>query len=123
MYRSPVLSRRQDRVYVNKANLNFVGDASYTLAISDAYLTEVLTNSGSGQTVVIPASDDVNFPLGIGIPVTQIGAGVTTIDPADGVTLNGGTASFTVDGQWESVILTKIGTDAWMIRGAASVVV
>jgi hypothetical protein len=61
----------------------------------------------------------VPFALGTLVHVTQIGGGTAKIVAAAGVTLNG-TVGGTVDlaGQWSGAVLTKRGTNAWVIQGA-----
>jgi hypothetical protein len=73
----------------------------------------------STVTITIPTDTAVPFALGTLVHVTQIGGGTAKIVAAAGVTLNG-TVGGTVDlaGQWSGAVLTKRGTNAWVIQGA-----
>ena len=69
--------------------------------------------------MTIPDEASVPFETGALINVTQIGAGVTTIAAAAGLTLNGvAGGSVALTGQWSGAALTKRGADAWVIQGA-----
>ena len=91
---------------------------AHTLELTD--LGSILETTGaSSVTVTIPPETAVPFETGTLINVTQIGSGVTTVQAAAGVSLNGVTGgSVALDGQWSGVALTKRGADAWVIQGA-----
>jgi len=77
------------------------------------------TTGASSVTVTIPTETTVPFETGTLINVTQIGSGVTTVQAAAGVSLNGVPGgSIALDGQWSGAALTKRGADAWVIQGA-----
>lgn len=77
-------------------NLNFTineqtGD--YTIQENDAHgIVEM--NSSSINTVTIPNSSNVNFPIGTHILVYQTGTGETLVDTEAGVTLNTSTVPY-----------------------------
>lgn len=84
----------------------------YTLVLTDQFHTMV-ANKASGIAFTIPTNASVAFPVGTRIPQRNIGAGVLTITPTGGVTLNG---VATVQ-QWNEVWLVKTNTDTWqMVR-------
>lgn len=90
---------------------------TYTLALSDNR-TPVIMNSASANKAKIPSEASLTFPNGARVPVWQGGAGVTTIQAAAGVSLNGvlsGTAE--IQAQYNRVTLLKAGADAWYISG------
>ncbi|MFN3953331.1 MAG: DUF2793 domain-containing protein [Pararhodobacter sp.] len=77
------------------------------------------TTGASSVTLTIPPEAAVPFETGTLINVTQIGSGVTTVQAAAGVSLNGVPGgSVALDGPWSGVALTKRGADAWVIQGA-----
>ncbi len=98
--------------------LNAQTGTSYTLALADK--GRILTmNNASPNTLTIPASSAVAFPLGTIINVVQIGAGTTTIEGGSGVAANGVPAGAgNITERWQGVALTKIATDAWVLSGA-----
>lgn len=91
---------------------------SHTLdAIDQGSILE--TTGSSVVTVTIPDEATVPFETGTLVNITQVGAGVTTVTAAAGVSLNGilgGTVA--LEGQWAGVALVKRGADAWVIQGA-----
>ncbi|WP_323033197.1 DUF2793 domain-containing protein [Paracoccus sp. (in: a-proteobacteria)] len=73
----------------------------------------------SAVTVTIPAEASVAFEIGTLINISQVGAGVTLVAGAAGVSLNGVTGgSVALAGPWAGAALTKRGADAWIIQGA-----
>jgi len=77
------------------------------------------TTGASSVTITIPPEASVPFETGTLVNITQIGAGVATVEAAPGVSLNGVTGgSVALDGQWAGAALTKRGADAWVIQGA-----
>ena len=91
---------------------------AHTLELTDT--GSILETTGaSSVTVTIPDEVSVPFEIGTLINMTQVGAGVTTITAATGVSLNGVTGgSAALDGQWAGAALTKRGADAWTVQGA-----
>src|SRR5690606_38730600 len=95
---------------------------SYTLALTDAAHL-VTMNNAAANTLTIPANATVAFPVGTAITVGQKGAGVTTIDAATGVTLNGVSGGQgDITGQWATVTLRKTATDTWEAWGSIGTV-
>ena len=93
---------------------------SHTLEAID--LGSILETTGSSDiTLTIPPEASVPFETGALVNVTQVGAGVTVVTAAVGVSLNGVTGgSVALDGQWSGAALVKRGADAWAIQGALS---
>ena len=74
-------------------------------------------NVASANVVTIPLNATVAFPTTTVLEVCQIGAGVTTITPAAGATLNGGTAGIALRTRYSTASLRKLSTDAWVVSG------
>ena len=91
---------------------------SHTLELADT--GAILETTGSSAvTVTIPPAAAVPFETGTLINITQVGAGVTTVAAAPGVTLNGVTGgAVALAGPWAGAALTRRGADAWVIQGA-----
>lgn len=89
--------------------------ASYTLALSDVGKMVEISN-GSANTLTVPPSSSVNFPVGSQIVVVQTGVGQTTLTPGSGVTING-TPGLKLRAQWSSATLVKRSTDTWIAFG------
>lgn len=91
-----------------------VGTA-YTAQISDAGQT-IDMNNAAANTVTIPANASVPFEVGTLLAGTTLGAGLTTIAGAGGVTLTKpASRSFTTSAQYEAWVAKKTGTDAWLV--------
>jgi hypothetical protein len=89
--------------------------ASGTLQLSEAEsLVEV--NAASGVTITIPTAATVAFPIGTSITLRQVGAGSVTVAAAAGVTLRN-PGSLVTKGQWASLLLSKRGTNEWVVEG------
>jgi hypothetical protein len=89
--------------------------ASYSLVLGDA-AKQVEINNGSANTLTVPPSTSVNYPVGTVIVVVQTGAGQTTITPGSGVTING-TPGLKLRTQWSVATLTKRASDTWLAAG------
>jgi len=102
--------------------LNAQTGTSYQLALSDVGKV-VSMNNASSNTVTIPTNATVAFAVGDVINVVQRGAGVTTIDGAVGVTVNGvsgGNGAITA--RWQGVALLKVDTNEWIASGSIGTV-
>ena len=90
---------------------------SYTLTLADGGSLVTMSNAAA-NTLAIPASGDVSFPVGTIISVVQLGAGVTTIEADTGVTLNGiSGGSGGIGSRYQAAALLKIATDTWLASG------
>ena len=88
---------------------------AYTLAITVKSGTSITMNNAAANVLTIPAEATADFPIGAYYPVQQIGAGVTTITAAAGVTLNGSVASSVVMPiQYGVLTIKKISADVWI---------
>ena len=104
------------REYTAKAPVpHVVVSSSKTLALTDANTEQQVD---AAATLTIPTNGAVEFERGTKIAALSITAGTVTITASAGVTLNGqdaGSASLT--GQYSAAVITKVGTDAWVING------
>lgn len=94
---------------------------AYTLVAGDQDAVVSMSNA-SANTLTIPANATTAFPVGTKVEVWRLGAGITTIAGATGVTLqgNGGSVpagSCDIQTQYGGATLTKIATDTWMVGG------
>lgn len=85
--------------------------ASYTLALTDAY-SSVRMNVAAANSLTIPPESAANFDIGTQIEVIQSGAGVTTITPGVGVTINS-SAALAATAQHQKGLLIKVAADTW----------
>jgi len=98
-------------------SVNAQTGATYTLALTDAFKTVTMSNSGT-NTLTIPANSAIAFSVGDRIDVVMLGAGATTITGDSGVTVNGTVAgSGTISAQYGAVSCLKIATDTWVLMG------
>lgn len=93
---------------------------SYVLVLSDAGKTVTMSNT-STNTLTVPPSGTVNFPVGTRIDVIQYNSGQTTIAAGSGVTIvKYGIADGTnakLAGQYAAGTLWKKATDTWVLVG------
>jgi len=107
---------------VETTSINAQTGTTYTLAMVDRGQT-VTMNNASANTITVPTDAAVDFEPGTVIAILQLGAGATTISADTGVTLNGVSAgSSTIIAQYDAVSLLKLGSNNWIITGAAGVV-
>jgi len=90
--------------------------ASETLALSDQGAI-VRMNSGSAQTLTVPANSSVAFPVGAIVLVHQLGDGQVTIAAGSGVTIRAAGARLKIAEQYGEASLKKIATDEWTLSG------
>lgn len=79
----------------------------------------VKVNNSSANTIEIPLSASVAFPLGTEITIMQTGTGQTTVTAAVGVTVNSSNG-LKLRAQWSSATLLKIDTNIWVVVGDMS---
>ncbi|MEL7314827.1 MAG: hypothetical protein AAFN08_07740 [Cyanobacteria bacterium J06559_3] len=102
---------------VGLVTTNVQSGAAYTLALVDGSNSGnviVEMTSASANTATIPTNSSVAFPIGAEVIVAQIGAGVTSVAPDSGVTLNGGSSSIDIPAQYQMMYLRKRATDDWV---------
>lgn len=90
---------------------------AYTLVLADRGKL-VTMNNASANLLTIPTNASVAFPVGVSIPVLMIGAGVTSIKGATGVTVNGVSAgTVAMSTRYQGASLYKAATDTWIVSG------
>ena len=104
---------RLDDVSFKGNGLNDQTGTTYTLVLTDAGKTVTLNNA-SAVTVTVPTNASVAFETGTQIEFTNKGAGVVTISPAGGVTLNNSTTI----AQNGTVSIRKLDTNTWVMVSA-----
>jgi hypothetical protein len=93
---------------------------TYTLAIGDSN-TLVRFSNASAVTVTIPLNSTVGYTIGTTIRIRQSGAGVVTVSPTGGVTVNAPDGLLVTGKQYDEIWLVKQATDTWMaLVGAPS---
>lgn len=97
-------------------SINTQTGTSYTLVLEDGAPRYIRMNNGSANTLTVPPSSSVDFPIGTQIPVFQAGAGQTTIAEGTGVTVNT-PETLNLRKQNSSAVLTKVDSDAWDLAG------
>jgi hypothetical protein len=77
------------------------------------------STSGSAVTVRLPLNTSQEIAVGALYTITQIGAGIVTIEAVAGVLLNGvDGASYEISDRWQAATFYKRATDEWVISGA-----
>ena len=98
-----------DHIAINEQNVD------YTLQLSDD-AKFIVMNVGVSNTLTIPLSPGVPFPVGTRMTVLQKGLGTTTISAVSGVTLNG-TPGLKLRAQWSACTIVQIAQNAWVAIG------
>lgn len=112
-----VLSIEGAPLAFRRPGVNAQTGTSYTLALSDEGGIVTMSN-GSANTLTIPANATIALPVRSVINVVQIGAGVTTIEGASGVTVNGVSAgSAEIGDRYQGATLLKVDTNTWIVSG------
>jgi hypothetical protein len=102
---------------INEIN---VQTASYTLALSDANKI-IEMNVAIGNTLTVPESTTVNFPIGTNITIIQANAGQTTITPVNGTVVIQSANGWTkINTQYGAVTLVKKDANTWYLFGNLS---
>ena len=100
--------------------------ASATSALADN--AKLITmNNASVNVYTIAANADVAHAIGTCILVKQIGAGVTSITGATGVTLEGGgqsvsAGSCAISNRYDMATCIKVDTNIWSVQGAVGTI-
>lgn len=103
------------RVFSLCASVNVQTGTSYTLVLADAF-TMVAMDNASANTLIVPPSTSVDFPIGARIDLSQDGAGQTTIVAGTGVTIRT-PETLKLRKQWAKATLIKRATDTWDLEG------
>jgi hypothetical protein len=116
---------------VTSTDLNFINQlknpstnaqtgTTYTLVLADDNKFVEMDNSSS-NTVTIPLNSSVAFPVGAQVTVITTGAGLTTVSPTSGVTLNyyspTNNSTARIRARYSAVTLVKRATDTWIAIG------
>ena len=91
-------------------------NGTFTLALTDMERF-IRVNSATDCLCNIPANADVAFNIGSILIVEQLGAGVVTATPLNGVTLNGDPKT---QGQYKCIALYKSAINTWLVIGGTS---
>lgn len=95
--------------------INTQTSTNYTLALFDQEGVVEMNNAGA-NTLSVPSSTAVAFPLGTKVSVVQAGAGVTTVVASSGVTVRNAGA---LSAQWKPALLYNRASNEWVqINGA-----
>lgn len=89
---------------------------AYTLVLSDNLKWVSMTNA-SANVLTVPQNSDVAFPVGAQIPISQDGAGQTTVAAGAGVTIQSAGGLLALRAQFSSGFLYKRSTDTWRLVG------
>ena len=92
-----------------------VVSSSKTLALTDANTEQQVD---AAATLTIPTNGAIAFERGTKIAALSITTGTVTITASAGVTLNGvADGSANLISQYSAAVITKVGTDTWVING------
>lgn len=98
-------------------SVKIVSTTDYTILLADVGKYLLFTNVGA-NVLTIPANADVALPVGADIALEQNNAGVVTISPAAGVTINVSNGfNLKTGGQYAVASLKQIATDTWTAFG------
>jgi len=100
------------REIVGATPINAQTGTSYTLALTDQGKLVTMTNSAA-NVLTIPLNSAVAYPVGAWIDVQMLGAGITTLTAATGVTLNGTSAGTLALSQWRRARIIQTATNIW----------
>jgi len=90
---------------------------SYQLLATDADAGEVRMDNAAANTVSIPLDSTELLPERT-ILITQLGAGITSIDAVSGVSLNGVDGGFVdIIAQYSGAALTKVSANTYIVTG------
>lgn len=103
-------------VTIGGAPVSTQSGASYTAVIGDAN-GYVRFNSASAVAFTLPPNSSVAFPVNTVIAFEQGGAGVVTLTPGSGVTINSRGSALASAGQYAVAQVKKVATDTWTAIG------
>lgn len=105
---------------INSPTCNAQTGTTYTLVLGDANGCVTMNNAAS-NVATFPTNASVAIPVGSTVTVEQLGAGITTISPASGVTFqsvqNGtsGTISYALLGPFDYAQFKQISANTWLL--------
>ena len=100
----------------NPISFNNQTGTTYTLTAPDAGSLVSMSNALSNN-LTVPPNAQVAFAVGTEIIVEMGGAGVTSILPGSGVTINSTGSLISIAGQYSAVTLIKRSADVWLLIG------
>mgnify|MGYP001183583193 CR=1 FL=1 len=103
------------RVFSLCTSVNVQTGTSYTLVLADAFRMVAMDNA-SANTLIVPSSTSVDFPIGARIDLSQDGAGQTTVVADTGVTIRT-PETLKLRKQWAKATLIKRAADTWDLEG------
>lgn len=92
------------------------GGTARTLVLTDQDLTLIFNNAGT-KTVTVPTNATVALPIGTNVPIVNTGAGILTVAPAAGVTINKPADQSLTLATFNTANLLKTGTNEWLLIG------
>jgi len=101
--------------YSYGATVNAQTGTAYSFVLTDAWQV-VSLNNGAAVTATIPPNSSVAFPIGAEIRITGLGAGLVTVAPGAGVTINNPPGASLTLARYQVARLVKIGTDTWEVN-------
>lgn len=105
---------------LNSATCDAQTGTTYTLALGDANTCVTMSNAAS-NTLTVPTNASVALPVGTTITVEQLGAGVTTVSPATGVTFtslqygSSGTQTYALAGTYDFLQFKQVSANTWLV--------
>ena len=109
-FTDPVLDRGAPQ------DINQQTGTTYTTVLADAGKIVECSNAGA-IALTIPPNASVAYAVGTQIVVVQTGAGVVTLTPGAGVTLNSRGSLLATAGQYAVAFLYKQATNTWIVTG------
>lgn len=103
-------------VSVKGATTKSEAGTSYTGVLADANKYIRFTN-GSAVAFTIPANASVAYPVDTVLSIEQAGAGVVTLTPDTGVTINSRGGFLATAGQYAVAQVKKVATNTWIAIG------
>jgi hypothetical protein len=89
-------------------------NASNEVALSDAN-NIIYCTLASNSVLNLNTNATAAIPVGSEVTVVKTNLFTLSVSPAVGVTLNGGTSAITTTTSQAYIVLTKVGTDVWML--------
>jgi hypothetical protein len=89
---------------------------SYTLVSGDEGKV-IDINSGSSETLTVPADSSVAFPNGTQLVIIRSGTGELAIAGESGVLVNSAQGNLNLNYQYSAATLIKLSTDNWYVFG------
>jgi hypothetical protein len=93
---------------------------TYTTVLGDANICVTMSNASS-NVLTIPTNASVAFPVGTTLTVEQLGAGITSIAPASGVTLestvfgSSATINYSLVGIYDFAQFKQVAANTWLL--------